>query len=76
MLADGAAIRATQLTEEFAIEDFHRRYWKRAVPLFAIDSRGRLRIFTARDTLEPKPGWTLLALVLPEKGSGKTDPNG
>ena len=66
MLADGAEIRATQLTEEFAFEDFHRRYWKRAVPLFAIDPRARLRIFTAQDQIDPKPGWTVLALVLPD----------
>jgi hypothetical protein len=55
------------LSEEFAFEDFHRRYWKRGVPLFGIDPRGRLRIFTAQDALDPKPGWTLLALVLPDR---------
>ena len=66
MLAQGAEIRATTLSEEFAFEDFHRRYWKRAVPLFAIDPRARLRIFTAQDQIDPKPGWTVLALVLPD----------
>jgi CPA1 family monovalent cation:H+ antiporter len=73
MLAEGAEIRATQLSEEFAFEDFHRHYWKRAVPLFGIDPRGRLRIFTAQDPLEPKPGWTILALVLPEKEPKKVE---
>jgi CPA1 family monovalent cation:H+ antiporter len=71
MLAEGGEIRATRLSEEFAFEDFHRLYWKRGVPLFAVDPRGRLRIFTAPDQLDPKPGWILLALVLPETESEK-----
>jgi CPA1 family monovalent cation:H+ antiporter len=66
LLRRGGRIRATNLTEQFDLGEFHRRYWKRGVPLFALDERLRLHIFTGDATLEPGPGWIILALVLPE----------
>lgn len=66
MLAAGAEVRTTKLTEEFDYRDFLREHWKRMVPLFAVDPKNRLHIFTAGEDLEPGPGWRISALVRPE----------
>ena len=66
LLRQGARMRATTLTEQFDLADFYRRYWKRGFPLFALDERVRLHIFSGDIELEPGPGWTILALVLPD----------
>jgi hypothetical protein len=42
---------------------------ERATPLFALDPKGRLEVFTAEAPLEPGAGWSLLALVDPDPGS-------
>jgi hypothetical protein len=34
-----------------------------AVPLFALNPKERLRIFTAENTFEPAPGWTIISMV-------------
>jgi hypothetical protein len=34
-----------------------------AVPLFALNPKERLRIFTAEHTFEPAPGWTIISMV-------------
>ena len=66
MLSQGAIVRSTKLTEAFDFHTYYRKYFRRAVPLFALDPRGRLRIFTADKDLTPGAGWTMLALVAPE----------
>lgn len=71
-LGRGAEIRETTLSENFDMDDYHRRYYKKAVPLFAIDPRGRLHVFTADRDLQPGSDWTLLSLVEPiEEGPVK-----
>ena len=65
MLNSGAEVRTTRLSETFDYDDFVRRHWKRAVPLFALTPKGRLRVFVAGEELEPGPGWRLVALVQP-----------
>ncbi len=71
MLEKGAKIHSTPLTETFGIDDYYREYFKRAVPLFALTPRGRLRIFTTESELSPEQGWTLVALVEPRKADGE-----
>lgn len=69
MLSQGAEIHDTRLSENFTMEDYYHKYQRRAVPLFAIDSRGRLRIFTADDGPKPGDGWTVVALIQAEEAS-------
>lgn len=66
LLRRGGRIRATTLTEQFDLSDFYRRYWKRGFALFALDERQQLQIFGGDAKLEPGPGWTILALALPD----------
>jgi len=35
--------------------------------LFGVEEKGDLRIASGKKVLEPKPGWTVIALVPPER---------
>jgi CPA1 family monovalent cation:H+ antiporter len=70
-LAGGAELRETSLTASFDFDDYYRKYYKRAIPLFAIDPKGQLHVFTAETLLTPGPEWTLLSLVQPEPVAGE-----
>lgn len=63
LLRDGGTVRATELTVDFGFADYSVLYGSTAVPLFALDERGLLKIFTADEKLEPRPGWTLISLL-------------
>jgi len=63
LIGQGATIRSTTLTEEFNYESFCASQDKQAISMFALDDRGRLRIFSTRNELEPAPGWTVISLV-------------
>jgi len=60
-------VHETTLTENFDFDDYYRRHYKKAVPLFAIDPRGQLHTFSADKKLLPGQKWTLLSLVEPEE---------
>ncbi len=70
MIRKGAKVHDTRLTEVFNFDDYYRRHFRRAIPLFAIDPKGRLHVFTAEKEIKPAEGWTLLALVAPEPENG------
>lgn len=67
LLSKGAEIHDTQLTEDFTFDDYNHRYQRKSIPLFAIDSRGRLRPFTAEEGPKPSGGWTIVGLVQPSE---------
>ncbi len=71
MLGIGAEVRETKLTESFDFDAFNRKHYKKAVPLFALDAKGRLQVFAAGRNLQPGPGWTLISLIEPEKEKAK-----
>lgn len=58
----GAVTRSTPLTEEYGFEALCADQGDDAVNLFALDERGRLRVFTPKDDLELEPGWTVVSL--------------
>ncbi|MCZ4303679.1 sodium:proton antiporter [Zoogloeaceae bacterium G21618-S1] len=62
-LARGAEIRQTNISEAFSFEQFSTNYGERAVPLFAIDPKGRVEVFATEAEVQPKAGWVVLALV-------------
>ncbi len=63
LVSKGAEIRGTQLSEEFDYATYKDKYGKGIIPLFALDERERLRVFTADSKLEPIPGWTVVSLL-------------
>jgi CPA1 family monovalent cation:H+ antiporter len=63
LIGQGGEIRSTTLSKSFDFQDYQDRYGRKAIPLFAIDVRARLRVFTAEQELRPGAGWTVLALI-------------
>lgn len=65
--AAGAEIKATPITRQFSYEAFRRRYGEGALPLFLVDERGRLHVYTDDNQPAPGPGTTLVSLVRPDQ---------
>jgi len=59
----GAEVRKTRLTGTFGLSEYRERYADRAVPLFALDPKGRLEVFATGARIEPGPDWSVIALV-------------
>ncbi|HRX70271.1 MAG TPA: hypothetical protein P5329_03735, partial [Candidatus Competibacteraceae bacterium] len=64
-LAQGHAIRATPLTASFDFAAFRDKWGEEAIPLFALDPKGMLRVFSTRETPHLDAGWTLISLLPP-----------
>ncbi|MDX1803726.1 MAG: sodium:proton antiporter [Alcanivorax sp.] len=67
LLSQGAEIRKTRLSEEFDFQAYKSTEGRQVWPLFAIDPRERVVVFTAEGHPEPKAGWFVLGLVKEEK---------
>ncbi len=65
LLSQGWEIRATPLSESYDFEAYQQHYQGRVIPLFAIDPKQRLHIFTQEAPPSPGEGWTILGLVPP-----------
>lgn len=63
LVAKGAQVKETLLSEEFGMDDYLQANEKNIVLLFGIDPKDRLRAFT--DSYQPpvQAGWTILSLV-------------
>jgi NhaP-type Na+/H+ or K+/H+ antiporter len=62
MLGEGAEVRSTRLSEEFGYDEYYKKYF-RAVPLFAINPRGTLYVYTPERELKPGSEWTIISLI-------------
>jgi NhaP-type Na+/H+ or K+/H+ antiporter len=69
LVAQGAKVKQTKLSENFSFEDYLQEHGRRLVPLFAFNAKKRLRFFTAVETLSPETGWTIVSLVREESHS-------
>ncbi len=65
LIAQGAEIKATLLTETFDMAAYENARGKSHIPLFAVDKNFNLRAFTDDFQPDVKPGWTMLSLVWP-----------
>ncbi len=63
MIAKGARIRTTRLSDDFGFEDYVARYKKRAIPLYAISPNGKLHMFTTSDPPRVQAGWQVAGLI-------------
>ncbi len=66
MVAKGAVIKTTRLSESFSDDDYQQKYGDRAVRLFAIGKDGRLNLYTTKSQFAPKSDWQIVSLVMPE----------
>lgn len=64
-MARGAKPEMTQFTEEFTFEQYRESHRDRFIPMFLITEEGAWRLSTVDSPVSPKPGQTLIALVLP-----------
>ncbi len=71
LMSKGAEIRSTLLTEEFDFDAYRKKYRNRAIPLFALNPKGKLECFVAGGRLTPQPGWTVIAMIQPEEMSAR-----
>ena len=67
LIRNGAEIRSTGLSEEFNFEKYCEEYSDCCIPLFAIDGKRQLRIFTAENPPKPETGWVIISLISQEK---------
>ncbi|MCK7595839.1 cation:proton antiporter [Microbulbifer sp. CAU 1566] len=71
LVAKGATIKTTRLTEAFTIEDYRETYGNRATQLYAVDPQGKIHINTISHEFELKPDWQIVSLIAPEEGGEK-----
>ena len=63
VLRNGGKFRTTGLTEEYGYNEYlATSEEKGAIPLFAIDNRQHLKVFTGDDSLSPRAGWKIISL--------------
>jgi NhaP-type Na+/H+ or K+/H+ antiporter len=65
MLDLGWRIKLTKLSSTFDWPHFIDQYGSNSVLMFGIEEKGSLRVASSKRELEPKPGWTVIALVAP-----------
>ena len=63
LLAQGWRIKSTRLTTTFDWPHFIEQYGSPSILLFGIEEKGALRVASTKRELEPRPGWTVIALV-------------
>ncbi|MEO1903847.1 MAG: sodium:proton antiporter, partial [Alcanivorax sp.] len=73
LLSQGADIRKTRITEEFDFKAYlaveNRQVW----PLFAVDSKDRIHVFTSESQPEPRAGWSVIGMIKEEESAEETD---
>ncbi|SDJ62290.1 cation:proton antiporter [Microbulbifer yueqingensis] len=67
LVARGAAIRTTGLTEDFTIDDYRETYGNRATRLYAVDPEGRIHFYTLSQEPDVGDGWQIASLITPEE---------
>lgn len=70
-VAQGAQVRSTRLSEQYAFEQFMADN-PETIPLFTIDPRGRLHVFGSESTPVPGADWNVLSLA-PQGPAASTD---
>lgn len=71
LLAQGAQIKTTLLTEEFGYEEYLKKHGKRAIPMFGVSPDGKqLKVFTRRGALEKlESDWKIIGLISADENS-------
>ncbi|MBU1172103.1 MAG: cation:proton antiporter [Proteobacteria bacterium] len=63
IINQGGMIRSTALTDTFSYDHYKVQYNQKAIPLFAINPKGKIYISTEENTLTPKSQWTIISLI-------------
>ncbi|MFQ3237095.1 MAG: NhaP-type Na+/H+ or K+/H+ antiporter [Paraglaciecola sp.] len=65
MASKGATIKTTRLSETFSYDDYKGEYADRSLRLCAIDTQGRVLIYTTSNSIKPKADWRIISLIYP-----------
>ena len=63
LLRQRAEIKTTQLSDEYDYEAYISNRTEQMIPLFAIDQKERLHVFTAERKITPLSGWSIISLI-------------
>ncbi|MFV8782013.1 cation:proton antiporter [Microbulbifer sp. SA54] len=69
LVAKGATIRTTRLTDAFTIDDYKETYGNRATRLYALDPQGKIHMYTVSHDIALKADWQLVSLIAPEESA-------
>ncbi|WP_193161229.1 cation:proton antiporter [Microbulbifer hainanensis] len=72
LVAKGATIRTTRITEAFTIEDYRETYGNRATRLYAVDPQGKIHIYTTSHEIALGADWQIVSLIAPEEAAEKS----
>jgi hypothetical protein len=65
-------LESVRITEEFDFKAYlaveNRQVW----PLFAVDTKDRIHVFTSETQPEPKAGWSVIGLIKEEESKEET----
>ncbi|MDF1577832.1 MAG: sodium:proton antiporter [Desulfobulbales bacterium] len=71
LLGKGWFLKTTGLSDTFTFDDYLEYYSEGVVPMFAVNPKGRLKVFTAEEKILPGKDWAVTGLVPPaESGRG------
>ncbi|BFM05201.1 cation:proton antiporter [Halioxenophilus aromaticivorans] len=62
LLARGAEIRSTKMTQEFSFDDFKATNAGNVIPMFSVDPEGKVEVFVDEGHFVPEPGWNVISL--------------
>lgn len=62
LVANGAQLKSTKLTQEFTLDDFISNNPSSTIPLLLVDAKGRLKFFLVDAEPQANPGDTLVSL--------------
>ena len=71
LVAKGATIKSTRLSESFTIEDYLEQYGSRALQLCRLDPQGKIFVHTVEKNTRPGPEWRVISLITPETAEEK-----
>ena len=67
LISKNATIKSTNISDSFDYEAYKAQYGKRAIPLFAYNSKRQLRFFTDEKELKLESGWIITSLIQEEE---------
>jgi hypothetical protein len=67
LFAAGASVKTTDITEEFSYNDFKKYYGDAALPMFLVESSGKMMVVTIDNPPKPKPGQKLISIIKADK---------
>ncbi len=71
-ISAGATMKTTKLTENFRFAELLETHGPEMVPMFAVDAREHIHVFSVEEKVTPEAGWSIISLAPPEKPPQQT----